>query len=221
MHLIMFLLIALLPCIASTGEETFDFPGENLDERIDALNVGDLEILDTPPQEPVHHHINRIRIRPDSLRDGWVELQQCHRYLDPVPRLEIVYHPERIRHIVLLTQENIGASRVVGPKIELKDVRHDASICLRAETHSLHPLGEGGYQLRNGPYMRRFLDGYFPMHLTLEVKYPAELIRFTALRPLPLDTGHARVDEGHLHWDGWFQGRLYTEIDFHRLQHDH
>ncbi|MGD8911541.1 MAG: hypothetical protein PVJ68_02195 [Candidatus Thiodiazotropha sp.] len=54
-----------------------------------------------------------------------------------------------------------------------------AAICLQAETQSLHPTGQGGYQLRNGPYMRRFLDGYYPMLLTLQVDYPAELIRFT------------------------------------------
>jgi hypothetical protein len=212
------LLLALLPCVAFAGDDLLAFPDEDLDERIDAVNEGELEFLDIPPQEPVHHHINRIQIRMNSLKDGWVELHQCHRHLDPVPHLEILYHPQRIRQIELLSSENIGSSQIIGSIIDLKDVRHGASICLRAQTRSLHPLGQGGYQLRNGPYMRRFLDGYYPMHLTLEVKYPAELMQLTALRPLPIDTGQAQLREGSLYWDGWFQGRLFTEIDFHSQQ---
>jgi hypothetical protein len=221
MRLTLLLLLTLSPCAGFAAEESFNFPDEELDERIDAVNEGELEFLNTPPREPVHHHINRIQIRLDSLNDGWVELQQCHRHLDPVPQLEIIYHPQRIRHIELLSTENIGSSRVVGSTIELNDIQRDASICLRAETKSLHLLENGDYQLRNGPYMRRFLDGFFPMHLTLEVKYPSALMRFTALRPLSADTGHTRLHEGTLYWDGWFQGRLYTEIDFHTLQQDH
>lgn len=221
MQLILLLFLSLSPCGAFTGEAFPDFPDSDLEQRIDAVNEGELAFLDTPPAGPVHHHINRIQIRLDSLRDGWVELQQCHRHLDPVPHLEIVYHPRRTRHIDLLSVENMGTSRVVGSRIELKDVRHGASICLRAETPSLHPLDQGGYRLRNGPYMRRFLDGYYPMQLTLEVEYPAERMRFTAMRPLPADTGHAWLHAGRLRWDGWFQGRLFTEIDFHTLQQEH
>jgi hypothetical protein len=71
-----------------------------------------------------------------------------------VPHLEIIYHPQRIRFIELLSTENIASNPIIGSKVELKDVRHGASICLSAETRSLHPMGKGGYQLRNGPYMR-------------------------------------------------------------------
>jgi hypothetical protein len=176
-----------------------------------------LEFLLTPPATSVHHHINRIQISGDSLRSGWVELLQCHRQLDPVPRLEIVYHPRRIRHIRLIRTENIGSSRVIGSSIELREVRKNASICLQAETRSLHLTDQGGYQLRNGPYMRRFLDGYYPMLLTLQVDYPAELIRFSAMRPLSGNTGHTRQAHGSVYWNGWFQGKLFTEIDFQKL----
>jgi hypothetical protein len=217
MPLIPVILLSLLPWVSAAREEPLDFLDEDLESRTESVNEGDLEFLPIPPATSVHHHINRILISVDSLHSGWVELLQCHRQLDPVPHLEIVYHPQRIRHIKLLRAENIGSSRVIGSKIELREVRQDASICLQAETQSLHPTGQGGYQLRNGPYMRRFLDGYYPMLLTLQVDYPAELIRFTGMRPFPDNTGHARQRLGRVYWNGWFQGKLFTEIDFQKL----
>ncbi|MCU7941341.1 MAG: hypothetical protein KZQ87_01545 [Candidatus Thiodiazotropha sp. (ex Cardiolucina cf. quadrata)] len=218
MPLICLLLLYLLPWCATAEEEPFEFPDEDLESTIEAVNEGDLEFLLTPPAESVHHHINRIRISEGSLHDGWVELQQCHRHLDAVPHLEIVYHPKRIRHIKLLRAENIGTSRVIDSRIELRDVRHGASLCLQAESQSLHRSGPHSYQLRNGPYMRRFLDGYFPMQLTLQVDFPADKIRFIAMHPLPLDTGYARLRDDRIYWNGWFQGKLFTEIDFQRLE---
>ena len=101
MYLILLLLLPLLPCITTAEEESFEFPDEDLESRIEAVNEGELEFLHPPPAESVHHHINRIQISVDSLDHGWVELNQCHHHLDPVPYLEIVYHPQRIRHIKL------------------------------------------------------------------------------------------------------------------------
>jgi hypothetical protein len=217
MYLTLLMLLTLLASVANAEEEVFAFPDEDLESRIEAVNEGELVFLHTPPAEPVHHHINRIQIGVDSLDHGWVELHQCHRYLDPVPHLEITYHPERIRQIKLLKVENVGSSRVNGSVIELRDIGHGATLCLEAETQSLHKRGKDGYQLRNGPYMRRFLDGYYPMQLTLQVDYPAELLRFTGMRPLPEDANQTRLSEGSLYWTGWFEGKLFTEIDFLRL----
>ncbi|MES9993270.1 MAG: hypothetical protein ABW098_15070 [Candidatus Thiodiazotropha sp.] len=218
MHFALLLLLCLLLPAAPAEEESPEFDDDFWASDTASVNEGELEFLDPPPTEPVHHHINRIQIRMDSLRDGWVDLHQCHLDLDPVPHLEIVYHPQRIRQVKLLSMRNIGSAQVQGPTIVLKDIQQSASICLQAKSRSLHPMGEGLYQLRNGPYMRKFLDGYYPMRLTLEVDYPANLIEFTALRPLPLNRQPTPVNMGNLYWDGWFQGRLFTEIDFHTLQ---
>ncbi|MEW8584875.1 MAG: alpha/beta hydrolase, partial [Candidatus Thiodiazotropha sp.] len=99
MHFTLLLLLTLLPCAASAEEESMAFDDDAFESDTEGVNEGELEILDSPPEEPVHHHINRIQIGEDSLRDGWVDLHQCHRHIDPVPLLEIVYHPQRIRHI--------------------------------------------------------------------------------------------------------------------------
>ncbi|MEW8506949.1 MAG: hypothetical protein AB2598_09605 [Candidatus Thiodiazotropha sp.] len=217
MPFILLLLISLYSSTAPAGDESGELDDDFWEADTESVNEGDLEFLDTSPAKPVHHHINRIQINVDSLRNGWVGLNQCHHHLDPVPHLEIVYHPQRIRQIRLLMMENIGTGRVDDSTIVLRDVRKGASICLQAESQSLHPLGEDRYQLRNGPYMRKFLDGYYPMRLTLEVEYPAKLMELTALRPLPLANESIPKSGGKFYWDGWFQGKLFTEIDFNRL----
>ncbi|MEW7996685.1 MAG: hypothetical protein AB2825_19875, partial [Candidatus Thiodiazotropha endolucinida] len=61
MPLIFLLLLSLLPWCTAAEEESFEFPDEDLESTIEAVNEGDLEFLLTPPTESVHHHINRIR----------------------------------------------------------------------------------------------------------------------------------------------------------------
>ncbi|MCG7985160.1 MAG: hypothetical protein JAY90_20730 [Candidatus Thiodiazotropha lotti] len=178
------------------------------------VNEGVLEFLSQPPEKPVHHHRNQITITRSSLQDGWVELSQCHHHLDPVPRLEIVYHPQRIRDIRIVSSNNIGHAEVVGHKLDLSDVKRSAEICLSAQSRALHNLGEGLYQLRNGPYMRRFLDGYYPMQLSLEVRYPAERIELSGQQPLPEGGVDQESMNGLFKWSGWFTGKLSTQLDF-------
>jgi hypothetical protein len=67
--------------------------------------------------------------------------------------------------------------------------------------------------------MRRFLDGYYPMRVTLEIHYPAEALELRALRPMPAKAGGLQRQPGTIRWDGWFKGRLYTEFDFVTTEH--
>ncbi|MCU7915214.1 MAG: hypothetical protein KZQ65_04710, partial [Candidatus Thiodiazotropha sp. (ex Gloverina cf. vestifex)] len=155
----------ILSFILSTGMASDSFPEDDPFDRIDTVNDGQLEFLSTPPTGATHHHENPIRITSDSLLDGWVMLEQCHRNLDPVSLLEIVYHPQRIRKIHIVSSRNIGHSQVIDTGVEIRDIQADAELCLRAESRALHILEKDTYILRNGPYMRRFLDGYYPMRL--------------------------------------------------------
>jgi hypothetical protein len=178
------------------------------------VNEGELEFLSQLPEKPVHHHQNLIIITQSSLQNGWVELAQCHRHLDPVPRLEIVYRAQRIRDIQIVSYRNIDRAEVVGHKLVLADISREAEICLTAQSRALHSMGDGVYQLRNGPYMRRFLDGYYPMQLSLEVRYPSADLQFQGQRPLPAGRVEQKASEGFIKWRGWFSGKLSTEIDF-------
>jgi hypothetical protein len=212
-------LILLLPALQATGEteEAWDFPDDDLEQRLAEVSEGDLTLLSSPPARPVHHHRNRIRIRESSLQDGWIGLEQCHEHLDPVGALEIVYHPGRIRNLRILSSSHIETSRVSDAKVELTGIGHGASLCLSAESRALILLDDGRYRLRNGPYMRRFLDGYYPMHVTLEIEYPPGLLEPAGFRPQPGAAGRMEQSPGLLHWESWFKGTLFTEFDFHAV----
>ncbi len=208
--------LLLWPVLPSSAEEDSwpDFPEADLEQRLAEISDGELVFLVEPPGEPTHQHENRIRILPTSLDDGWVALEQCHRYLDQVPLLEIVYHPQRIRHIRIRSSHNIEQSRVVGPRVELRGVGANASLCLSAESRALHETSPGHYQLRNGPYMRRFLDGYYPLHLSIEIDYPAQLLSLQSASPQSPDAPAYRLEPGSIRWDAWFRGRLHTQFNF-------
>ena len=131
--------------------------------------------------------------------------------------LEIVYHPERIRDIRLLSVENIDQVQIEGPKVQLQGIDKHARLCLQAESRALNMQDNGSYRLRNGPYMRRFLDGYYPMRVSLEIHYPPTLIEPKDFRPLPGKAGSLERSAGRIAWDSWFEGRLFTEFDFQRI----
>jgi hypothetical protein len=61
--------------------------------------------------------------------------------------------------------------------------------------------------------MRRFLDGYYLMRLSLEIHFPKDRLELDEMRPLPGKAGRLERGEGFLLWDGWFSGRLISEFD--------
>lgn len=175
------------------------------------VNEGRLRILPWPPDEPVHQHLNRIRITESSLDDGWVELEQCHQDLDPVAASQIVFHPKRIRGLRILGSEGITAARVEGASIQLQVIGPGARLCLRAESLALQRLPDGCHRLRNGPYMRRFLDGFYPMRVRLQVRFPPAL-KPRDIKPRVQPGLQLTLSPGLLSIDALFEGRLFTDI---------
>lgn len=213
--LLFVLQVGLFLIVANAGSSDLaEFPDDDVESRIAQVNEGELRFLSEPSTEDVHHHDNGIRITADSLATGWVGLRQCHEHLDPVPASEIVYRPDRIRDLRILEAVGVGASRVDGASVQLEDVRPGARVCVSAETRALQRLPEGGYSLRNGPYLRRFLDGFYPMRVTLEIRYPAEVLRPVGFDP-PSQPGFSVTSEpGRIWVDAWFEGELRTRFDF-------
>jgi hypothetical protein len=209
---------ALLRPWTLAGATDFDAP--DLEDRVRAVNEGQLQFLSTPPSESVHHHSNRIRILESSLDDGWVELEQCHEHLDPVPATAIVYHPERIKDVRILDSVGIGRVRVNGATVELEDIEQTARLCLSATSRALLAEPEGLFVLRNGPYMRQFLDGYYPMRVSLEIRYPSGLLRLVDAAPPPQPGFELRHSTGRIDATAWFEGRLVTRFAFCRPERD-
>jgi hypothetical protein len=200
--------------IAATEPETDPWDQPDLQEQVAAVSDGELRFVSAQRAAGAHSHRNRIRITEGSLADGWVSLEQCHRDLDAVPAVQIVFHPQRIRALRVLSAAGIGQARVEGHSVQLRDVAPGASLCLRGESRALHDLGAGHYRLRNGPYMRRFLDGYYPMRVSLDIGYPAERLRLASHSPATQAGLRVTQGAGKVELDAAFEGRLVTCFDF-------
>lgn len=202
--------IVLLILSLSAGASDDIFP-EDIEAQVAKVSEGALRFLESPPQAPVHHHYNEIEITESSLIHGWVRLRQCHYNLDPVPELEIVYSPERIKDLKILSADKVGVSRVAGPKIQLSDIESGGKICISAESRALRRKGDNRYMLQNGPYMRRFLDGYYPMQISMRLSVP-ETIRLMEAEPESQPGLEVHFQGRTASLKGWFEGILYTRF---------
>ena len=221
MHLLVSMTLLLMVSIFAThvarsqadknGEE--DWFVEDPDAIYDAINEGELTFLDKPPDTPVHHHHNTFIVLKSSIETGWIKLVQCHENLDEFPRSQIVYNKDKIRYLRITQQKNIGDAHVEDNTVQLTDVNSNARLCVEAESHALIAQKDGTFILQNGPFMRKFLDGYFPMRVSIDIKLPANL---SLIAIEPAEQKGFRVIKGKqsLHLDAWFEGRLVTRIRF-------
>lgn len=205
--------LATLAVPAAVGSESGGFDDE-FEESTVGVNEGKLSFLAEPPAKAVHHHHNDIVIGPESLDEGWVRLAQCHENLDAVPRAEVVYPPGRIRGVRVASCSGIDRTWVEGPSVQLQGVQRGAELCVIAESLAFSAEGDGAYTLHNGPYMRRFLDGYYPMRVTMTVRYPCDQLRFVGSKPEPQPGFTVRDADGRVDVEAWFEGRLNTELRF-------
>jgi hypothetical protein len=180
------------------------------------VNEGTLHILATPPAEPVHHHRNRIRIDADSLTSGWVELAQCHDHLDAVPSAQIIFREGFVRDLKVDAFTRIENAWVEGASVQMRNVQPGARLCLSAQTRALRNAGNGFFSLTNGPYLRKFLDGYYPMRVTLDVGYPAQILSLIDISPSAQPGLDVVEQPGDIHIEAVFEGELQTLIQFER-----
>jgi len=178
------------------------------------VNDGDLVFLAKVPDRPIHHHLNRIRIDDASLETGWVHLEQCHTHLDAVPSSQVLYREGFVRSLRVSRADGIGRAWVEGPSVQLENVGPEARLCVQADTRALSDRDGNSYFLRNGPYMRRFLDGYYPMRVSLAVQLDTSKLRFVGITPPP-QTGLTVNSNAHgVEVEALFEGQLRTEMRF-------
>ena len=180
------------------------------------VNEGPLHFLLSLPAKPVHHHQNYIRIEPDSLASGWVSLSQCHDHLDAVPSAQITFREGFVRDLKVDTFTHIKDAWIEGSSVQLRHVEPGARLCLSAQIRALRNTGNGYFNLINGPYMRKFLDGYYPMRVTLAVEYPAQILTLLDISP-SAQPGLGIVEQpGAIRMEAVFEGELQTMIQFER-----
>ncbi len=190
------------------ADEWFDEP------EVIQLSAGELVFLSTQPDSKTPHSQNSITITTTSLADRWVQIKQCYQGLDAVPDAEVVYQYRNMRALRVDSHSGIGRAVVQGKSVQLADVRHAATLCIRAEAQILYDTADGRLVLRNGPFHRKFLDGYFPLHVTLEVHFPARLLRYLGTSPRPQPGFEVQATHGKLSIDTWFAGSLGVEMYF-------
>ena len=208
--------VTMLLCrpLAAVEEDTSWMDEEMaLEQRALEVNEGELRFLDKPPEAAAHYHHNRMMITEQSLKDGWVTMYQCHSDLDRVHASQIVYDADHIRHIEIQSTENIGSAWVEGNTVQMTDIEAESEICISADKRAFS-YENGSYYLRLGPFMRRFLDGYYPMHVRVEVCYP-DSIKLVQTRPVKaIQHSNAAKRRSYADLDVWVVGKLDIEFEF-------
>lgn len=184
----------------------------------DAVNEGKLVFLSSAPIKAIHHHQNHIRITPSSLTTGWVHLTQCHTHLDAVADAQITFREGYVRKLRVLEARNIERAWVKDASVQLKNVSPSAKLCLSAQTRALAKSDKLSFTLENGPYMRKFLDGYYPMQVSLHVNYPSGLLRVMTISPTRQTGFEIKQNSGQINIEALFEGELRTKIAFKSLR---
>jgi len=202
------LLLAILIAGDLHADDFFDLRSAN------DVNEGTLNFLADPPATLFHHHQNRIHLTADSLASGWVRLEQCHDNLDKVARAQITFREGFVRDLKVESRSHIEDAWIEGPSVQLRNVATGARLCLSAETRALRNGGSGFYMLHNGPYMRKFLDGYYPMRVSIDVAYPEALLALVDITPAAQSGLKVIEEPGAISVDAVFEGELRTLIQF-------
>lgn len=188
------------------------------DERLHPFDKksddGQLVFLTKPPVKRTTYSRNTLTLSPHSLDTGWVKIEQCHEQLDPIGEVEVVYRYKQMRGLKVTSYSRIGKVWVEGQSIQLEDVEKDAILCMQAEARILRKQADGSFVLTNGPFQRRFLDSYFPMHVSLRVSYPANMLYLANVKPATTAGFSVEKQQGSLYIDTWFEGKLIIKVEF-------
>ena len=182
--------------------------------RYKEVNDGQLVFLDNNHDASLHHHHNSLTIYPNSLQDGWILLEQCHRNIDKVPAAQILFKTGRVKNLKITQQKNIDKAWVEEASVQMEDIKENAVLCIQANSHSLLQNVDGTFSLHNGPFMRRFLDGYYPIRVSLDLNFSQTKLELTGITPHVQNGFQVVEDSGKIHIDTVFEGKLQTEFRF-------
>jgi hypothetical protein len=197
-----------------TKEQLEEWFFDDSDTLVDDVNEGELAFLARPPVKPVHHHHNSVTITDTSLSDGWVKIHQCHANMDEISLAEVLFSKDKSRALTITRADKIEKAWVEGHSVQLVNVGKGARLCISAETRKLERNQDGSYSLHSGPFMRRFLDGYYPMHVSMDVDVKTGLLSYASASPVQQDGFRVWQSADKVHVEAWFEGRLQTEINF-------
>ena len=197
-----------------TADEQENWFNEDNHFSPEQVNEGELKFLTEPPKEPVLHSLNVLTISPDSIENGWVILEQCYKHLDPVTETDVVYYYKSMRGLSLISKRNIETVQIKGQTVRLSNITHNAELCIKAEVRIFNKNKNGGFSLINGPFHLKFLDGYYPYHVTFKINYPSSLLKFMVSKPKAQAGFNIKQSEDMIFIDSHFEGILNIELLF-------
>ena len=177
------------------------------------VSDGQLTFLNTKVKEGTFRSDITITIDQNSIDNGWVALTQCYSNLDSIHRTAIVYRKNFIKNITILSSKNIKLTEVSGNKVLLQDVTNNASLCVGINSRTFYQNEDLSFSLVIGPYHRKFLDGYYPYHLNLNIHFDPKL-KFKYSLPKSQPGFEIKQQSNSLLIDTLFEGRLKTEFRF-------
>ena len=108
----------------------------------------------------------------------------------------------------------MDAAWVENNNVQLKGVHDNAVLCIQAWTKALVKTAEGNYRMSNGPFMRKFLDGYYPLHVSINVNYKETDLKLVQIEPIAQNGFTVTRSIKNINMDAWFEGRLKTKLTF-------
>lgn len=96
----------------------------------------------------------------------------------------------------------------------MEGVSENAQICVTGQTQSLKILGAGKYRIERGPYMRRFLDGYYPMHLSETLNWPGLALQLQDINNQQAIGYSFENAPNQLKANYWFEGMIRPFYNF-------
>ena len=201
---------ASLAAAAQSGDDE-DWPDAT--SRALAVNEGELVFIAPPADRAPLHADTDLRLDANSTASGWVDMRQCYRHLDTAYNTEISYAYREIRNLRVTRADKIGGARIEGQGVALEDVAAGATLCVAAEVRILERLSPTRFRMRHGPYHRRFLDGYYPYHVSLGLDYAAAGLELARIEPAAQPGFAVTQTPAGLEIETWFEGILRISIE--------
>jgi len=187
---------------------------EDTPDPLKLINEGELVFLNNKPEQDPHHAKHIITILPGSLKDGWVILAQCHNNLDVTPAAQVIFQNKRVRDLKVTSSTNIKKAWVENDTVQLEKIGKGATLCLELQTKALWKNKDHSYSLRTGPYQRRFLDGYFPMDLHVDINYPDYILAYKNIAPEIQPGLSVTHNADSIKVNALFKGKLHLSVNF-------
>ena len=187
-------------------------------EISDVVGEGQIRYLKNRPDPSAYTYESKVTISKASLESGVVEIQTCHKQLDPIRKVVILFNKDRIKDIQVRSLDGIAMAEVRNNQVILSEVQKGGSICIDLQSRALDSLGNGFYQLNAGPLMRRLFDGYLPMSANMKFAWPNQLFAVEETKPASQDGVRIQQSQDGLEMDLVFTGRMTAQIVLKRTQ---